>query len=172
MLLKPLLFCFVFLLAITGTVSAQDDFCEAVTAILRDAPNQFRNVRTNVIQTSHASKIFKSGITVPGTISSRFVASMGNFYEGALAQSKTVAGIKDAYDNYKKQLSVCLDPQGLTISYGDNFYPGLEEYKKVVYMPPFNKDTSIKSLKGHVTMEVDYNKNSGLYTLLFYIYEH
>ncbi len=151
---------------------AQDEFCEAVTVIFRDAPNQFRNIRTNITQTSAGVKVYKSGIAVPGTITSRFVYSMGNFYEGALAQSKTIDGIKAAYDNYKKKLEDCLKPQGLNMKFNDNFYPGLAAYKKVVYLPPYNKNIDPKSLKGHVALEVDFNKNSGLYTLIFYIYEH
>ena len=151
---------------------AQDDFCDAISVILRDAPNEFRNIRTNLTQTSVGMKIYKSGVIVPGTINSRFVYTMGNFYEGALAQSRDLAVIKVAYDQYKKKLEGCLKPKGLSMKFVDNFTPGLSAYKKVIYMPPVSKNTDLKAQKGHVSMEVDYNKNSGLYTLIFYIYQH
>lgn len=172
MFIKQLFISALFLLGFNSVVMAQDDFCEAVTTILRDAPKEFRNVRTNLTQTSVGAQVYKCGVNVPGTMSSRFVYTMGNFYEGALAQSKTIAAIKAPYEKYKKMLEECLAPMGLKMKLNDNFYPGLSDYKKVVYLPEFNKSVDIKSLKGHASLEVDYNKNSGLYTLIFYIYQH
>ena len=60
----------------------------------------------------------------------------------------------------------------IPMKFNENFYPGLSEYKKVVYLPPFDKNVDLKTLKGHVSMEVDYSKATGLYTLVFYIFEH
>ena len=163
---------FIFICFVQSRLYAQDDFCEAVSVILKDAPNQFRNVHGNPTQTSVGLKIYKTAIIVPGTISSRFVASQGLFYEGALCQSKNLDTIKKSYIRYKKQLEACLSPHGLNMKLNDNFYPGLSEYKKVVFLPAYNVKEGVKSLKGHVTMEVDFNKESGIYTLIFYIFEH
>ena len=173
MFTKRFIVCALLLFGLAPKLWAQDDdFCHAVSVILRDAPNEFRNVRTNLTQTSVGMKIYKSGVIVPGTIRSRFVFTMGNFYEGALAQSRDLKVIKAAYDLYMKKLENCLKPKGLTMKFNDNFTPGLSEYKKVVYLPTISKNTDLKALKGHVAMEVDYSKTSGLYTLIFYIYQH
>ena len=161
-----------FLAAFVQVGRAQEDFCEAVTAILRDAPNKFKNVRANLTQTSHGSEAYKSSIMVPGTITSRFVYSMGCFYEGALNQSKNLDHMKAAYDKYKGLLEKCLTPLGLNMRLNENFYPGLSEYKKVVFLPAYSKNTDFRKLKGHISMEVDFSKETGLYTLIFYIYEH
>ncbi len=192
---KLLFFTAAFIIALSVSASAQDDdFCDAVRTILRDAPNQFRNTRTTITQTSASSAVYKAGVIVPGTISSRFVAAGGIFYEGALAQAKTVAGVKDAYEKYKLKLKDCLSPAGYRMVLLDNFYEGLSEYKKVAYMPPkkiFTDTTApanvkgskaagpakkptfdLKQLKGHVTLELDYEKTSKIYTLVLYVYEH
>ncbi len=148
------------------------DFCEAVTAIYRDARFAFRNVHGDVRETSVGLAIFKTNIIVPGTINSRFVFAMGKFYEGALAQSKSLGDIKGKYEQYKAKLNDCLIPQGLHMTLMENFDPGLYEYKKVAFMPTYSPTDDVKSLKGHVTLEVDYNKISKIYTLILFVYEH
>ena len=76
------------------------------------------------------------------------------------------------YERYKNELNNCLASQGFTMRTADNFYDGIQEFKKVLYMQPLPADADIKKLPGHVTLEVDYNKTNGYYTISFYIYEH
>ncbi|MBC7554025.1 MAG: hypothetical protein H7257_08600, partial [Taibaiella sp.] len=133
MLKKAGILISILFIAFINNAHAQDDFCEAVSVILKDAPNQFKNVRTNLVQTSVNLKVYKTGVKVPGTINSRFVDSRGLFYEGALYQSKDLSSMRAYYDKYKKLLEDCLAPKGLKMKFNENFYPGLSEYKKVVY---------------------------------------
>jgi len=151
---------------------AQDDVCEALTAILRDAPNEFRNVRTQLVETGVSLKAYRTGIHVPGTIKERFVKSFGLFYEGALAQSTNTTDLKTKFDLYKKMLDRCLAPMGLKGSNRPLFDPRLKDFQKIVYLPPYDKNSDVTSLKGHVAMEVDYNKANGTYTLELFIFEH
>ena len=171
MFVKRLLGVIAFSLLALSSYAQGADFCEAVSAILRDAPNQFKNTRTKVMTTTAGSTTYKCGIPVPGTINSRVVASMGVFYEGAVYQSKTTVGLKEHYDHYKKLLSDCLVPKGFSVRSGDNFYPGLVDFKKVMFMPVSEDGKGYRKGVGHASMEVDYNKQSGLYTLIFYIFE-
>ncbi len=172
-MIKRILFLFSVALLASGATKAQDsDFCDAVKAIYWDAPNQFRNVHGNIFETSVGLSKFHSSIKVPGTINSRFVFAMGKFYEGALCQSKKLDEVKAAYNKYKAALNDCLTPEGLNMSLLDNFTPGLGELKKVAFMPPYSKDTDLKTLNGHIALEVDYNKSAKNYTLLLFIYEH
>lgn len=168
--MKIILLCASFLIFAPSISRAQDDFCEGVTAILHDAPNQFRNVRGNISETGPNADIFKPSFIVQGTINSRFVATMGLFYEGALCQTKVLKLAAEQYEAYKLKLNDCLTPLGYKMRLHDNFYPGLSQYKKVVFLPDFKDDIEDKHLPGHVTMELDYNKSNGAYTLIVYIY--
>ena len=152
--------------------SQQGDFCDAVTTILRDAPNKFRNIKGREIESGINAIVWESGIKVPGTISSRFVVSMGGFYEGAFFQTRNKDALKAYYDKYKDLLTGCLAPQGFVLSLSDNFYPGLEDYKKIVLMQELKVDTLAKIPPAHVTMEAAYNKDAKNYTLVMYIFEH
>jgi len=162
--------------AVTGYTEVsgqQGDFCSAVAAITRDAPNKFRNVRGQLIAAKSNATTWACSIKVPGTISSRFVASMGLFYEGGFFQAKNKEEIKAVYEKYKSQLSGCLLPQGYKLSLQENFYPGLEDYKKLVYMQEVKEeDTTAKSPPAHITMEATYSRQLGLYTVVMYIFEH
>ena len=78
-----------------------------------------------------------------------------------------------------KLLRKCLEPEGYTLSVQPCFYPGLEEYKKLVYMqePKENAvaDTAAHisaSIPAHITLEADYSKESGKYSIVMYIFEH
>ena len=124
-----------------------------------------------MLTTSGGNATYKCGITVPGTINSRVVIAMGVFYEGALYQSKSTEGLSVQYYRYKKMLEECLSGKGFSTRQIDNFYPGLEEYKKVMFMPTAADGKGYRKGVGHVAMEVDYNKSSKLYTLIFYIFE-
>lgn len=151
---------------------AQADFCEAVTAIYRDAPNEFRNVRTQLIESGPGMEIYRSGVPVPGTTSSRFVNSRGRFFEAAVFQTDSIGKLAPYYEKYKDLLKTCAEANGLHMNTHENFYPGLANYRKVVYLPEYDGKTDMKKLPGHFTLEVDYNKLSGLYTIIFYIFEH
>ena len=159
-------------LCYNNVYSQQSDFCDAVTTILRDAPNRFRNIKGKETESNVNAIIWECGVKVPGTIGSRFVVSMGMFYEGAFFQTGNKDKIKAYYDRYKDLLITCLAPQGYDLSLSDNFYPGLGDYKKIVLMQEGKTDSLAKTPPAHVTMEVAYNKDAKNYTLVMYIFEH
>ena len=151
---------------------AQNDCCEAVLAILRDAPNEFRNVRTNLLQTDLSYKAYRSGIHVPGAIQERFVASRGLFYEGAMAQSLNPESMRGKYDSLVNALDSCLKPLHFNRSNQPLFDPRLKNYKKIAFLPAYTADTDIRKLKGHIAVEIDYNKSNGAFTIELFIYQH
>ncbi len=169
MFLRKIFLCFLFVIGISGSVHAQqDEVCDAINAIVRDAPNQFRNVRGDAVK----SRIWACSIQVPGTISSRFVGSMGLFYEGAVLQTKNKDDVKAVYDKYKAILKDCFSAQGYKMITEDNFYPGLEAYKKLAFMPPAKDDQKSSDMPAHAAIEVTYSKQVGYYTVVLYIFEH
>ena len=173
MLIKKVLPSLFFFLCLYINVHAQDDeFCTAINAIVRDAPDKFRNIRGNVTDANANATIWACGIKVPGTISSRFVASLGLFYEGAVFQSKNKNELKAVYDQYKEQLSTCLIPQGYQLSLSPNFSAGLEGYKKLVFIREPKEVKKPGDIPPHITMEALYSKEIGLYTVVIYIFEH
>jgi hypothetical protein len=163
---KILLMC-LFILPAMGRASAQD-LCDAVNTIARDAPNKFRNIAGKVLASSADGASWESGIKVPGTIASRFVKSMGLFYEGALYQSGTADGLDEQYNKWLTTLETCLVGAGYNVSFQDNFQAGLEKYKKVVFLLD---DPNGIPQHDHMSLEVLYNKDSHLYTIVMYIFE-
>lgn len=178
---------FIFLLGIYITSSlvarAQDDeFCEAVNAITADASNQFRNIKGRMIESNMNAIMWASGIKVPGAINTRFVSAMGLFYECAFFQTKDKESLQPIYEKYKNMLNACLGPQGYKMSEQPNFYPGMADFKKLVFMqepkedavPDTTATTGHISRKAppHITLEADYGKESGKYTVVMYIFEH
>jgi hypothetical protein len=157
----------------SGVVAGQQtgDFCDAIKTIMQDAPNKFRNIRGNLINAGSSATIWACGITVPGTINSRFVASMGLFYEGAFMQTKNKEEVEAVYNKYRRTLSDCFSPEGYTVTLQDNFFPGMQDYKKVVLMPPVKAQTT-GGPPPHITMEATYSKQAGFYTVVMYIFEH
>ena len=157
-----------------------NDFCNAVNVILRDAPNKFRDIKGRMTESGLYATIWVSGINVPGAITTRFVESHGLFYEGAFYQTRDKETLRAAYNKYKDLLSSCLLPQGFKMSLHDNFYPGLGDYKKVVFIQEpadeLHADTVTAHISDtippHVAMEVDYSKESGKYTIVMFIFEH
>jgi hypothetical protein len=149
-----------------------DDFCDALNAIARDAPNKFRNIKGNVMQETGSAVTWACGVKVPGTISSRFVASMGLFYEGAVFQAKNKEELKAIYDKYRGQINACLAPQGYIVSLSPNFAPGLENLKKVVFMKEPGENIKPDNAPAHMAMEALYSKETRLYVIVVYIYEH
>ncbi len=157
------------LLCITNTYAQKTDFCDAVSAILKDGPNEFKNIRHPDAERSGGNGlVYKSNINVPGSIISRFVASMGLFYEGALKQAPTTDLIKPEYNRIIAELNSCLVPKGYVMRSVPNYIKGLESFKKIMFMPDFKATTPPV---GHVTLEVDYNKDSKQYTLILYIFQ-
>ena len=156
----------------TSAQAQPEGFCEAVTAILRDAPNQFRNVHGGLKESNATASVFKSNIKVPGTLNSRFVSSMGLFYEGALFQNSDKEVITRGYDEYKEGLRHCLEAQGYHMTSVDNWVPQTRDFRKLIFTKTLSADADVKTMPGHVTMEVDYDKNRDLYTLSFYIFDH
>ena len=166
---KALLFLLIVLPFSRNARGQQGDFCNAVSTILRDAPNKFRNIKGKLQEANANATMWASGVQVPGTIGSRFVFSMGLFYEGALLQTKNKADLKAVYDKYRGLLNDCLAPQGYKVTLSNNFYSGLAEYKKVVFMLDAKDEPKPPA---HVTMEATYNKDVDKYTVVMYIFEH
>ena len=161
------------LLLLAGNSYAQsDDFCNAVLTISRDAPNEFRNIRGNLKESHQNAAIWASGITVPGSIGSRFVKAMGLFYECAFFQSRNKEQVKAVYEKYRDQLNSCLLHEGFTLSMQPNFYPGLAEYKKLVFMQDVKEDAPPGAAPSHITLEATYNKDIKQYTIVLFIFEH
>jgi hypothetical protein len=170
MLFRRILLLFVFLGS--GHLFGQGvDFCKAISTIVADAPNQFRNIKGNVQKSDPGATIWAAGIKIPGGISARFVASMGLFYECAFFQTKKKEELKPAYEKYKNQLAACLQ-SGYSLSTQPNFYPGLAEYKKLVFLPEVKDEAKLDSAPAHIALEATYNKDIGLYTIVLYIFEH
>jgi hypothetical protein len=163
----------VLLVAVCNAASygQQDDFCEAIEVIIKDAPNKFRNVRGKLTDASMKTGIWESSIKVPGTIASRFISSMGLFYEGAFYQTKQRDSLRAPYEKFKQKLSDCLIPQGYSLTSCDNFHAGLGEYKKLLFMREITSDDKAAA-PGHVSMEVEYSKELGSYSIVMFIFEH
>ncbi len=163
----------VLILTTAGAFAQQAEFCEAVTAILRDAPNGFKNIRGNQLKGENGILAWQTGILVPGTIGSRFVSAMGLFYEGAFFQSPAITHVGAYYEKVKNGLNICLSPLGYKMSLTDNFSPGMSDYKKVLYMlEPTANDLLHAKVPAHVTLEALYNKDAKQYTVVMYIFEN
>lgn len=169
--MRYFLFCLLGFTSLPAGLRAQDaDFCDAVNTIVADGPNQFRNIRGKKTGENVSATTWETGIKVPGSIGARFVASLGLFYESAFIQTKDKEAAGKTYQQYKQTLTNCLAPQGYSTSLQPNFFPGMADYKKVVFMPkPSPADTTPPS---HITLEATYNKTVGLYTVVMYIFEH
>lgn len=150
----------------------QDDFCDAVTTITRDAPNKFKNIKGKLIESNVNASYWACGINIPGVIKSRFVSSMGFFYEGAFFQTRNKEEVQAIYNKYKDQLNACLSEQGYKLSLQDNFYPGMSSYKKLVFMQDLKEEAMPENAPPHLTMEATYSKELGLYTVVMYIFQH
>ena len=174
MIIKRFVFVLIAVFCFGHAYAQSDEVCNAISTIVRDAPNKFRNVRGKTMEANGQATMWECSIKVPGTVGSRFVASMGLFYEGAFFQTANVNDLKEAYAKYKSILSACLLPKGYTLSAADNFSPGLKDYKKLIFMPKDADEPQIKSsnLPPHITMEVTYSKEVGKYTIVMFIFEH
>lgn len=161
------------LMSYTADVHAQgDQFCRAIQAILHDGPNQFRNIRGKMIKAEFNMTSWQTGIKVPGTISSRFVKSMGMFYEGAVLQTRNIADVGPVYERYKNLLSECLVPKGYIRSSQENFCEGMGAYQKLVFMQDMKESEMPTTPPPHVVLEALYSKPLGLYTVVIYVFEN
>jgi hypothetical protein len=147
-------------------------FCDAVNAILNDAPNDFKNIRGRMMESNINANMWSSTIKVPGTVGYRIVQAMGLFYEGAFIQTSDKDDLQPVYDKYKKQLSECLAPMGYKVSYQENFTAGLSDFKKVVYMKDLKPGLKTSELPPHATIEVTYNKDIGKFTIVMFLFQH
>lgn len=171
MFIKKICLSLCLVLGISGAYAQAGDFCDAVTAITHDAPNDFRNIKGKFRSSDATASIWDCGIKVPGVINSRFVSAMGLFYEGAFFQSASKDQLKAVYDKYQGMLTACLSPQGYSLSVADNFYPGLAEYKKLVFMQQVS-DAKMDEPPPHLAMEAIYNKDIKKYTLVLFIFKN
>ncbi len=170
--MRPLFILALIIMAGAAVQAQQTDFCDAVNTIVNDAPAKFRNLRGKVVDARPGAGMWESSIKVPGVISARFVVSMGVFYEGALHDARTKDGLDAAYEKWKAALSACLEPQGYKLWKQDNFYPGLGHLKKLAFMKEIPEKTAFGNTPAHVTLEAQYSKQTGKYTIVMYIYEH
>ena len=163
-----------FAICLTGIATKaycqENEFSNAVKVIMRDAPNDFRNIRGKEKNNSLFAIVWDCGITVPGTIASRFVSSKGVYYEGALVQATDTAIIRSVYKTYIAKLDSFLLPMKYERSDFDNFYPGLSGFPKIAYLPePADKP---KNAPAHLALEVTHSKELNAYTVVLFIYEH
>lgn len=154
------------------TNAQMTDFCEAINAIVMDAPNSYTNIRGRMMGSNANATMWSSTIKIPGTIGYRIVNSMGLFYEGALMQSKLREKVKPVYDEYRQKLKNCLEPQGYKLTEQKNFAKGLEDYPKLVFMKEIPENTPTEKLPPHITMEAMYNKDIDKYTVVMFIFQH
>ena len=162
------------ILCITGwlvTQAQNSEFYRSVKTIMHDAHDGFRNIMGKEVSNSYFAVVWDCQIKVPGTIASRFVNAKGMYYEGALLQTRDTSDIRPVYNHYVHLLDSCLNPDGYKTNWLDNFYPGIENFKKVAYIID-DDNTPIKMRPPHVALEVTHLKEKGLYTLILYIYEH
>lgn len=166
---KKIIFAFVIMIAAVNAQAQQMDFCNAVDSVIAAAKSKFVHVKGQEISNSNFGISWESRVQIPGNIRSRIVSSMGTFYEGALYQTKDKETIGEYYDRYEALLDSCLVPQGYKLSKAENFNKGIEHYKKLVYMN-MGEDAAVPP--PHVSMEVDFYKPTGIYTMVLYVWEH
>ncbi len=160
---------------VTSAQTHMTNFCEAVTAVMNDGVNDFRNIKGKMMESNANANMWASTIKIPGSIGYRIVQSMGLFYESALIQTTNKDDLRPVYDEYKKKLSDCLLPKGYKLTYQENFVAGLGDYKKMVFMKEVKaatKESSVKDLPPHVTVEATYNKDIGKFTVVVFIFQH
>ena len=155
----------------TDAAFAQDnEFRQAVSVIMRDAPNHFVNIRGKEKSNSVFAITWESGVRVPGTVASRFVYNKGLYYEGALVQVTDTILIRPVYNAYAAKLDSMLLPLGYERSDFDNFYPGLATFPKITYLPVSPEKSAEKP--SHLALEVTHSKELNAYTVVLFIYEH
>lgn len=171
-MLTRLALLYIIFFASFNSFGQSEDICDAVLTITRDAPYKFRNIRGKQLGANRNATMWESGIKVPGSIGDRFVLSMGLFYECAFFQSKNKSDLAPIYEKYKTLLNNCLLHEGYTLSFHPNFFPGMSEFKKLVFITNQKNPSEPDNIPPHITLEATYNKTAGLYTLVLFIFEH
>lgn len=147
-----------------------ENFCKTLDTLVADAANKFTLARDSMVYANYEGLAWLSKIKLPGVVAARIISVQGLYYEGALFQTKKPEEMQAAYNRYKDLVSSCLAPKGFEVSYGPNFAKGLEDYRKIVYMPGLKEDDNPSSPPPHVALEVGYYKTDGTYTLILYVY--
>lgn len=171
-MMKYVWLCGIMFLSTMQCFAQDDEFCNATQIILRDAPNEFRNIKQNIYERNATATLYRSGIKLPGALQSRFVSAMGLFYECALMQSQDLNAVKVPYEHYKVLLQDCTATLGYHMVSIKNFNAAMASFPKLNFMPDISNANNIEDLPGHVTLEIDYNKERKTYTLLLLIFQH
>ena len=152
---------------------AQDsDFCDAVKAVLNDAPYGFTHVHARAFESNQNAMMWPATVKIPGAKACRVVKSMGLFYEAGLLQTSDKNKLEPVYNKYRNMLTDCLGPLGYKISYQPNFTAGLGDLKKMVFMKEIPENLTVSELPPHVTVEAMYSKDVGGFTIVMIIFEH
>ena len=160
-------------LALNTSVQAQTgDFCDGVNTVLKNAQNNFINIKGRIIESGNTATIWTSTVNVPGGMNHQIVNSTGFFYEGAFAQTSSKDELMAVYGDYKKKLYSCLVPMGYKLSYQANGSQGLSDYKKVVFTKDVPPGTPTQQMPPHISLEANYNRDLGKYTLIIDIFSH
>lgn len=164
-----LLFIIVSIITTSSYAQARDSFCVALHDVLADAAHQFILTKGPTTDVNETAVKWDCNIPIPGVISARVVSAMGLFYEGALCQAKSIDDVRVVYNKYKVALDNCMLGDGYKLTMVDNYNKGLEDFKKLIYMLPAT-DADVNP-PPHVSLEVDYYKPSGIYTVILYVWE-
>ncbi len=156
----------------TAAQAQSSSFCEGVHDVLKDAPNDYRNILGRMMESTTSGTMWSSTVKIPGVVGYRIVSAMGYFYEGAFIQTTDKNKLKPLYDEYTEKLKACLAPDGYKLSYQENFIAGLSDFRKVIFMKDIKPGTDAKDLPPHVTMEALYNKDIGKFALVMFIFNH
>jgi hypothetical protein len=171
--MKRLLLPLMTAIAIATTANAQEgEFCDAVKAVLNDAPNGFSHVHARVFESNQNAMMWPATVKIPGAKACRVVKSMGQFYEAGLLQTTDKNKLEPVYKKYRDMLTDCLAPLGYKISYQPNFTAGLSDLKKIVFMKDIPENLTVAELPPHVTIEAMYSKDVGGFTIVMIIFEH
>jgi hypothetical protein len=159
-------------LAHVNSLHAQNhDFCLGLQEIISSASMRFKDVKDTVLKANEYAIMWDVKKQLPGALKCRLVSSMGIRYEAAMYQSKDLENLKETYKILHVALSDCLVKQGYKIASADNFYSGLGEFKKYMYTRQQISD-SAEVAPPHVSMEADYFKGTGTYSIIIDVWEH
>ena len=171
--MKRLLLLTATALALAPSTHAQEnDFCDAVKAVLNDAPYGFTHVHGRAFESNQNAMMWPATVKIPGAKACRVVKSMGLFYEAGMLQTSDKDKLEPVYNKYRNMLTDCLGPLGYKISYQPNFTAGLSDLKKIVFMKDIPENLTVPELPPHVTVEAMYSKDVGGFTIVMIIFEH
>ena len=174
MIRKQIIFI-LFLMAGCGAMlhAQPSDFCAGLNAMIKSATNSFKDVKDSTIKANESGIVWACKKNIPSSIRSRLISAMGLRYEAAMFQARSVDLIKEPYNKLKADLKTCLEDNGYKLSKQDNFYEGMAEFKKLVYFKAVSSDTTDRSpAPPHISVEVDFLKGNGTYTITLDVWEH